>query len=181
MDTVNDESFQRLFSNISLLKSLKFLTLGFLQEKLLIDNDLEILAQTLHQSTQLRDLALDFSNASLITDQGVAALASGIQEVKNLRRLSLRFGNNNGINEKGIQRIGEVLMNLDSLYSVEFHFVWCRKIQSFCGLFRALKQMANIEEMRLILHESQENRKEVEDLKRTKSVNIFWLPNILGR
>jgi len=145
----HEQGIQQLFSNIRLLKSVRFLTLNCPLPE--INNQhLETLGETLKELPQLQNLSLDFSSTDLLTNDGFEALTSGILTLKNLSGFTLRLQANSKLDNKTVDHIIRILQNLENLYSVDFCLGKCPQMTDFDGFFRALRR-AGIGEVALTL------------------------------
>jgi len=145
-----NQEIQNLFSNLRLLKSLRFLTPAYPQ-KGINDKNLETLGKSLKELTPLQSLSLDFSYAEMLTNHGVEALAHSIKTLHNLLSLKICLKSVGKLDNQAIEQIAKILQGLPCLYSVDLNLLLCPKITCFDELLKALKEAKNIGEVALSL------------------------------
>jgi len=158
-----DQQFQALFSTFKSFKSLKYLDINIRYQKKITDTSLEVLGESLKDLNILKSFQLELSYVPLITNKGVEAICSGIQKsLSHLFLLGLKFDYNGNVNEKVLHKIGKTLQSLFFLYSVGLGFGTCLNVVDFKDFFNQLREMKNIQEIRVSLADSEVNRKALE-------------------
>jgi len=163
-----DQHFQSLFANFKNLKSLKYLDIQVVDQETITDTSLQVLGESLKELSLLKSLSLDFTDVPLITSKGAEAILSGIQEgPSNLFNLNLKYNNDENLSQAALRKLGEALQALVSLYSVDLYL----NANGFKDLWKTLKGMKNLGEVKLSLPESEEDCQDVCSLDKIK--NIF--------
>jgi len=150
-NTHSDETqLQQLFFNLGHLKYLKCLCIWTGWNVEITNNSLETLGQSLQELDSLQSLSLKLYSYSA-TDQGGVVLASRIRHLSALKYLTLNFFETPSLTEKTLSELAQSLKILVHLRSVDFYFYQSAKMKNFEKLFKTLKGMKDLNQVRLWL------------------------------
>jgi len=170
---IKKQQTQNLFSNLSRLRSLESLDLQAAHISI-TDESLKVLEKSLQELKSLKYLFLESLSARQVTDQGGMALAGGIGCLHALKYLRLKFRENASLTDQTLNKFSEIFQNLVSLCSVELRFSDCEGMKNFQNLFKSLKEMKSLKEVRLWLPDSDCSERIRRDLDPTKFTDVHF-------
>jgi len=171
------QGIREIFTNVRLLKSLRFLEIALPNDHGLEDEAFEILAESLKELDSLRNLSFNSGYARLLTNKGVEALSSSIKNLPHLSGLILSIKFNKNVNVAALNFLGEAFLNHPSLSSIKLTFTACPNVtnlESFGTLFEALKQMKDQEDVLLYISGSKNKGPEADYLNERKMLKTSW-------